>query len=1417
MSDHGHHDACGIGFLADTTGHSSHDLVRLALQAVGAMSHRGARCADGKSADGAGIMLDIPRALLARDLESRGVVLERERIALAGVFLSRDPRRAPVLRGAIEAASRAAGATPLLWRSPAVHEDALGPYAHSTQPSYEQLVLDAGTGDRAERMRRVYHRIDRALQAYKDDAVCLVSASASSIVYKALLSSDELAHYYADLTDPLVRSRFAVFHQRFSTNTAPSWRLVQPFRHLAHNGEINTISGNRAWLRARGIAVGTGSSDSHDLNIALDALLDAGYEVDEAVDLLLGAAVDPGDDRLRAYYEAHLPTIEHWDGPAALVFYHAGIIGAALDRSGFRPLRWWRTAHGMVLAASEAGVVDFAGDTIVERGRLGPGERLIVRLDSGAVVRPDRFRAQRRERGDFRDRVAMWSFGSAPPDSGGDRPLTQYDLRRFAYTREDEKDVVGVMAAGAGEPVSSMGDDAAPAFLQGGEPLANYLRQRFAQVTNPAIDPLRESLVFDMRSYVGSGGIHGEIASTISTVALQSPVLDESTFDALCADARLNRYDVALALGEQSLQSRIAAIVDEAVLAVRRGATLIVLDDRAGGAAVPAVLAAGAVHQQLAREGLRMQASIVAADGYARDAHSIAAAIAAGANAVTPWLALRLASSSGGEGAFLSAVRAGLMKIMAKLGICTLRSYVGAQTFESLGLAREVVQTCFPDMPAHLPAVSFVDIESDIRAWHDDASSSADTALPDRGHFRFRREGVRRAFEPHVIKHLRATAMRGDYEAFERLSDAMEARVPIAPRDLLDVGPAGPPVSMESVAPVHEICADFTTAAMSLGALSAEAHETIARAADLAGARSNCGEGGEHPARFARRAGNARSAIKQVASARFGVGVTYLESADEIEIKIAQGSKPGEGGQIPASKVSEDIAALRGARAGQALISPPPHHDIYSIEDLAQLIYDLRRAAPHARIAVKLVAQRGIGAVASGVAKAGADVIHVSGHDGGTGASPLGSIKHAGLPWELGLAEVHEALTVNGLRSRVIVRVDGGLKHGRDVIVAALLGADQFGFGSALLVALGCIYARQCHKNTCPVGIATQDEQLRAKFSGTPEQGAAFFAFVAQDVRRRLAALGAPSLRAIRGRRDLLAKRVFEEGSFARVDVDELVRPVAACIVPEGAPPKPPAHLDDAVALPWESTDDSPASCMKIGPADRAVGARVAHHYARRRAQGGRAQPIALQYRGVAGQSFGAFLTDGMSLTLDGEANDYVGKGMEGGRVVVRGAGGDGEPAIGNTCFYGARGGEAFVRGAAGERFCVRNSGLHAVVEGAGDHACEYMTAGFVVILGRVGRNLAAGMTGGELFVLNEDGAQLHQGPGDVRAAICSPDDAGLPHVRRLLETHLALTQSAAARKILDAWPEAARAFWKFAAYEPQSVNHSEVPIDTLR
>jgi len=1384
------HDACGVGFLADLSHRGArHEIVDLALSAVGAMEHRGARAADGRTGDGAGILLETPRAIFLRYLADAHVRVPEQHLAAVCVFLPLDEGLAAAMRAKIEHAIRSEGVKPMRWRVPPVDRDVLGKQAAANAPSYEQVLVDVGPGNARERMRSVRRAVIRTLRE-ENDAATLVSASPTTVVYKGLLSSSELGAYFADLRDPACASRFAVFHQRFSTNTSPSWRLVQPFGTVAHNGEIDTITGNRAWMRARGVLSPRGASDSLEFDVALDAMVGAGYRVDEAVDLMLAPAVDDGDERLRAYYDAHIPTVEPWDGPAAIVFAEGDRVGAALDRSGFRPLRWCRTQSGLVLAASEAGVVDFGDDAIVERGRLGPGERIVVRFASGELIRPAAFRALRRENGDFRATVASWRFdlpaNGAP--SSVDAAALRHDLVRFGYAQDELKQVVAALAQG-GEPMWSMGDDAAPAFLERRVPVTEYLRQRFAQVTNPPIDALREGFVFDMRAFVGSGDTNGDVPAPGSIAVVETAILDEGAFDALAYDARLVPHRIALDFAGTTLRERVEAIAREGERAVHDGATYLVLDDRTAALPVPAVLAAGAIHQRLTSSGLRMQASIAACDGFARDAHGCAALIAAGANVLTPWLAARAAADGGSTSALLDALRAGLVKVLAKLGICTLRSYVGAQTFESLGLQRDVVSACFPGMAAHVPAVGFDELDEDVRAW---ASLAADGAEPpQRGLFRYRRDGVKHHYDPPLLKNLRKTIVARDEAAFFALSDALERRDTIALRDLVEPVAIGDPIGVDDVESEDAIVARFVTAAMSLGALGPEAHEAVALGAKLAGARSNGGEGGEDPAKT-------RSAVKQVASARFGVAPEYLATAEELEIKIAQGAKPGEGGQIPGFKVTPEIAALRGAVAGQSLVSPPPHHDIYSIEDLAQLIYDLRRANAKAKIAVKLVAQSGIGFVASGVAKARADVVHVAGHDGGTGASPLGSIKHAGLPWELGLVETHHTLVANGLRGRVALRVDGGFTTGRDVIVAAMLGADMFGFGTALLIALGCVYAHQCHLNTCPVGIATQDAVLRGKFPGTAEDAETFLRFVARDARRRLAALGARSLDEIHGRSDLVRPR---DDRARGIDLDELLR-LPETRVPNDFAPLDLAHLDDHAI---------PGGAQRVVPADRAVASRLSYEAVVRKARGEYVGAATYRYSGSAGQSFGAFLAAPIAIELDGEANDGVGKGMSGGSIVVRGAGRDDEPAIGNACFYGARGGEVFVRGTAGERLAVRNSGATIVVEGAGDHACEYMTKGTVVILGATGRNLASGMTGGELFVPRADANRL--GPTPLQ-----PHDLDAPareRLRALLAQHAAATGSQRALRHLDDGPSGLDGFVRIAV--PAAVTDAREPIVVAR
>ncbi|HYZ16551.1 MAG TPA: glutamate synthase central domain-containing protein, partial [Candidatus Acidoferrum sp.] len=861
------HDACGVGFLADLAPRPSHDVVRLALAAVGAMEHRGARGADGRTGDGAGLLLETPRALFLKELTAAHVRVPERHLAAVCVFLPTEPGLAAATRAQVEQTVRAEGVSPLRWRVPKVDPSVLGDGARYTAPSYEQLLVDVGPGNARERMRAVRRAVTRVLRE-DGDAATLVSASATTVVYKGLLSSHELGDYFADLRDPATVSHFAVFHQRFSTNTSPRWRLVQPFGLIAHNGEIDTITGNRAWMRARGITSPRWASDSCTFDFALDAMLGSGYRVEEAVDIMLSPMID--DERLRAYYDAHVPSVEPWDGPAAIVFADGDVVGAALDRSGFRPLRWCRTASGKVLAASEAGVVNFADDPIVERGRLGPGERILVRFATGELVRPDAFRALRRETSDFRATVASWRFDyplDEPPATTVAPDVLQRDLVRFGYTKDEVATVLTPLAGGA-EPVSSMGDDAALPFLERRLPVAAYLRQRFAQVTNPPIDALREGFVFDTRAWVGSGVTNGDVPAPEAIVTVETAILDEVAFDALTYDARLVPHRIALDCSKDGLRARIAAICDEAERVVREGASYLVLDDRNVELPVPAVLAAGAVHQRLTEAGLRMQASIAACDGFARDAHSIASVIAAGANIVSPWLAARAASAEAGSPkGFLTAVRSGLVKVLAKLGICTLRSYIGAQTFESLGLAAEVVTTCFPGMQGHVQSIDFDALEEDLRAWDTLAKDGGEP--PQRGMFRFRRDGIRHSFDPNLLKSLRKTIVGRDEAAFLALSDALEERGPIALRDLIEPLPMGDPIPLDEVESEDAILARFVTAAMSLGSLSPEAHDAVGRGAALAGARSNGGEGGEDPDKVPH-------AIKQVASARFGVSARYL-------------------------------------------------------------------------------------------------------------------------------------------------------------------------------------------------------------------------------------------------------------------------------------------------------------------------------------------------------------------------------------------------------------------------------------------------------------------------------------------------------------------------------------------------------------
>jgi len=1398
-------DACGVGFLSRLDASPSHELVELALRAAAAMSHRGARAADGRTGDGAGITLELSPAFFARDLAAAHL-RSPERLGVVMVFLPADPFAAARARATIEAKVRGLGMTPMRWRDVPRDGRVLGAHALAAAPVVTQLLVDAGLPGESG-MRALHGSVEGAE---------IVSSSTLLVTYKALLSSEDLAAYYADLRDSAYISRFAIFHQRFSTNTAPSWRLVQPFRFVAHNGEINTLRGNRAWMRARGIEVDYTASDSYNLDEAFEAMLRAGWRADDAIDALLAPAPDRDDLALRAYYDARLAVVEPWDGPACVAFTDGRLVGAALDRSGYRPARWCVTTDGYVMCASESGVLDVAPERIVRRGRLGPGDRIVVDLVSGECVEPNAFRARRRAQAG--GHVAhLWRFvGGDRSSSAGDEETLRRAQIRFGWSLEDYKDVLLPAARTGSEATFSMGDDAALAFLARRQRPHAYLRQRFAQVTNPPIDPLREALVCDARTFVGARPGFDGSAHEANLVVLDRAVVHESELAALLVDGRLQARTVHLASHARTLREALVDVVERAMKLARAGASLIVFDDRYtahGELEVPALLAVGAVNAKLVEEGLRLRCSLAATDGMAIDAHSVAMLLAAGADVVCPWLAMRsVRFEKLDEVRLADAMVAGVKKVLSKLGICTLRSYIGGQAFDTIGLAREVVEMCFPAAACRLPAVGFDELEQDLRSFRE-ASRAAEPALEDRGSFRFRREGVKRAYEPQVIKTVRASAIDGNYAAYEQLSDAMEQREPRTVRDLFEIVPLGPVIPLELVETEETIIARFTTSAMSLGSLSPEAHAAVAAGATLAGARSNAGEGGEDPRRYRDRSpGAPYAAVRQVASARFGVTAEYLATADELEIKIAQGAKPGEGGQIPGEKVTAEIAALRRAQPGQQLISPPPHHDIYSIEDLAQLIYDLRRVNPRARIAVKLVSQTGIGAVAAGVAKALADVIHVAGHDGGTGASPLASIKHAGNPWELGLLETHRALVENGLRGRTRLRVDGGIKTGRDIIFGALLGAQEFGVASTVLVALGCVMARQCHLNTCPVGVATQKAELRAKFSGKPEHAANFLRMLARDVRRRLAALGARSLDDLLGRTDLLRAK-----AGVRVDLSELMGlPAPGAPATELAPHG--AHLDDAILAEAEPAIAGRAPTyvtLPITPSDRAVGSRVSGFVAERFGDRGLPESVRATFRGTAGQSFGAFLAEGLSLRLEGDANDYVGKGMSGGEIVIAPPWRTPwQPVAGNACFYGATAGRAYLNGSAGERFAVRNSGATLVVGGVGDHGCEYMTGGEVLVLGPTGRNFASGMTGGIAYVLDAEGAFPARFAGTAVRATRLGDPRRVERVRELLQEHAERTESEVARTLLRAWPASAAAFW---LVEPVAVEApEEVPGRTL-
>jgi glutamate synthase domain-containing protein 2/glutamate synthase domain-containing protein 1/glutamate synthase domain-containing protein 3 len=1401
------HDACGVAFVARLNGEPSHETVAKALTALANLEHRGAVGADPGSGDGAGILVQVPDAFFRAeipDLPPPGAY------GVGTCFGGQEET--------IEAAVAAEGQRLVGWRDVPIDERHVGRTAHGVMPRIRQFVV-AACGLEGDAFERKLYVIRRVAELAAGPSLVVPSLSSRTLVYKGMLTAPQLAGFYPDLTDERFASALALVHSRFSTNTFPSWELAHPYRMIAHNGEINTLRGNVNWMRARESQLASelfgddlakvlpvirpGGSDTAMFDNVLELMVLAGRSLPHALLMMVPEACP--DDALEGFYAFHQCLMEAWDGPAAIAFTDGRVIGATLDRNGLRPGRWYETRDGWVVLASEAGVLDEAPKNVVRKGRLQPGKLFLVDLEQHRIVPDGELKSQLATRQPYarwveEETVRLADLPPAPPASPPTEPLRRRQLL-FGYAQEDMKVLLAPLARNAEEAVGSMGNDTPLAVLSGRKPLLySYFKQLFAQVTNPPIDSIREAVVMSVQASVGSE--HNLLTETprhARQLVIDNPILRDEELERL----RLVESDVfkshtvditwPLAAGVAGLEPALERICAEADAALAAGTNILILSDRGAGperVPIPSLLATSAVHHHLVREGTRLQTGIVVESGEPRSVHSIAVLVGYGAAAVNPYLMLETLGDEESRARAVKGIAKGLLKVMSKMGISTIPSYCGAQIFEAVGLAPALVERYFTGTPSRIGGIGLKEIADGALTRHARAYPGNGDLLPVLGLYAWRRDGEHHQWNPDTISLLQHAVRSGRFETYEEFSQTVNAdsarRSTL--RGLLRLRFAeGGGVPLEEVEPAAEIVKRFSTGAMSLGSISREAHETLARAMNRIGGRSNTGEGGEDPVRFG---DDRRSKIKQVASGRFGVNVNYLTNADELQIKMAQGAKPGEGGQLPGHKVDRYIASVRLTTPGVGLISPPPHHDIYSIEDLKQLIYDLRCANPDARISVKLVAEVGVGTVAAGVAKAGADHVLISGHEGGTGASPVSSILHAGIPWEIGLAETQQTLVLNDLRSRIWVQTDGQLKTGRDVVVAALLGADEMGFATAPLVASGCVMMRACHLNTCPVGIATQDPELRKRFTGQPEHVVNFFFFVAEEARRLMAQLGVTRFEDLVGRVDLLdADEALTEWQTRGVDLSNILR------APEGAPlrrtrAQAPA-LEDA--LDWQLLDLTEGE-LEIRNVNRTVGGILSHTVTKRHGAAGLPPgSIRLTLRGAAGQSFGAWLAPGIELTLVGEANDYVGKGLSGGVLALRppdDAGFVAEENViaGNTILYGATSGRAFFRGLVGERFAVRNSGASAVVEGVGDHGCEYMTGGVVVVLGPTGRNFAAGMSGGTAYVLDEDGDFAERCNTQLVALeeLEVEDDRV---VRALLEEHLARTGSPVAARVLAGRP----------------------------
>jgi glutamate synthase (NADPH/NADH) large chain len=1461
------HDACGVGFVAARDGKPNRAVVESAIEALQAIWHRGAVDADGMTGDGAGIHIEIPRDFFIEHIARTGHDDDGGRLAVGMVFLPRTDLAAQErCRCIVEQEILAVGHSIYGWRQVPVDIRALGTKAIATRPEIEQIMFSMPVEmDATEAERQLYlvrRRIEKAVIKHMINDFYLCSLSSRSIIYKGMFLAEQVTAFFPDLLDQRFVSSFAIYHQRYSTNTMPTWKLAQPFRVLAHNGEINTIRGNQNWMSCHedrmesalfGDAIGdlkpvvaNGSSDSAALDAVFELLVHGGRQLPMVKTMMIPEAIDVGSDHPRAKLYAYCNSVmEPWDGPAAIAAFAGDWVVAGLDRNGLRPLRYVVTHDGLVIAGSETGMVVVPDTKIAERGRLGPGQMIGINLAEGRLYKDGELKDALTKKCDW----SKWIGRAKQMDSllanstgKASQPLSKTETRRRqmmgGWTMEDMELVLQPMAQTGKEAIGSMGDDTPLAVLSNRyRGLHHFFRQNFSQVTNPPIDSLRERHVMTLRTRLGNlGNILDEAPEQCDHLVLNSPVLTVPEWDALCRYVGKKAAEIDCSFendgSDTAFTDALERIQAEAEEAVRSGCEHVMLTDRNVSESripMPMILATGAVHSHLVRQQLRTFTSVNVASGECLDVHHFAVLIGVGATTVNAYVAEAAIAERHERGLlvgmelrdavgnFVKAVEEGLLKIMSKMGISVIASYRGGYNFEALGLSRSLVADYFPPMSSRISGLGLKGIATRVIEMHNKAFANDDVHLPVGGFFRYRKSGERHAFDGQLIHAMQHACDTGSFESWKKYSSLVTDQGPINLRDLMAFKAAGEAVEIDRVESITNIRKRLVSPGISLGALSPEAHETLSIAMNRIGAKSDSGEGGEDPARFKLRENgdNPSSAIKQIASGRFGVTAEYLNNCEEIEIKVAQGAKPGEGGQLPGIKVDSLIARLRHSTPGVTLISPPPHHDIYSIEDLAQLIYDLKQINPEAKVCVKLVASTGIGTIAAGVAKAKADSILVSGHGGGTGASPQSSIKYAGLPWEMGLSEVHQVLSMNDLRNKVVLRTDGGLKTGRDVVMAAMLGADEYGIGTSSLIAMGCIMVRQCHSNTCPVGVCTQRDDLRAKFEGTPEKVVQLFTHLAEEVREILASLGFTTLQQVIGRTDLLTQ--VSRGDAALDDLD--LNPILVRADSEdelvssrgGARTEVPDTLDAQMVVDAKLALENGSKMQlsyNVENTQRAIGTRLSSHIVRRFGMTGlREGHILVRLRGSAGQSLGAFATQGLRLDVIGDANDYVGKGLSGGMIVVRPSAAVGFVAsantiIGNTVLYGATSGKLFAAGQAGERLCVRNSGATAVVEGSGSNACEYMTGGNVVILGEVGDNFGAGMTGGMAFIYDEAGNFESR----VNRESLQLFRIAHPHwenkLRDLVAEHARETESALAARILNHWDQALQNFWQVVPTE---------------